>query len=111
MPGGEILILGAGRGVAGRWPVVSTMEPDVTVVRAPLEAITEIAQNARLTMARLPTGETRIVGDESALEELDEGARMFVAAWRRRPIRKPHRVGEGLPWDAPGFEPPDRPAH
>lgn len=39
------------------------------------------------------------------LARLDEPARVFAAAWneRRRPKR---RTGDGLPWDAPGFDPP-----
>jgi hypothetical protein len=34
---------------------------------------------------------------------------LFVAAWERR-MQEPQsedRPGEGLPWDAPGFSPPD----
>ena len=57
-----------------------------------------------------PTVARRSLGDESVLDELDEGAQLFVRAWRERPLSKPDRRGEGLSWDAPGFEPPDRPA-
>jgi hypothetical protein len=44
-------------------------------------------------------------------EELDEREALFVAAWVSR-MKGPEkqRRGEGLPWDAPGFEPPDPPA-
>jgi len=44
------------------------------------------------------------------IEELDEQEALFVAAWTSR-ITGPEkqRRGEGLPWDAPGFEPPDLP--
>ena len=35
--------------------------------------------------------------------------RIFIAAWRdRRSIKK--RTGDGLPWDAAGYDPPDRPS-
>jgi hypothetical protein len=44
------------------------------------------------------------------LESLDEGEATFARAWeqRQRPDRKA-RDGEGLSWDAPGFEAPDPP--
>jgi hypothetical protein len=45
------------------------------------------------------------------VEELDEQEAMFVTAWASRMTGpEKQRRGEGLPWDAPGFEPPDRPA-
>jgi hypothetical protein len=39
------------------------------------------------------------------LEQFDESERLFAAGWneRRRPKQ---RLGEGLPWDAPGFDAP-----
>jgi len=89
---------------------VGQVEPDVLVLRADLDDLEEIAQHARLAIGRLSDGGTKVLGDESVLDELDEGAQLFVRAWRERPLSKPDRRGEGLPWDAPGFEPPDRPA-
>jgi len=45
------------------------------------------------------------------IEELDEQEVLFVTAWARRMTGpEKQRRGEGLPWDAPGFEPPDSPA-
>ena len=42
------------------------------------------------------------------LKELDEGEVAFVRAWERRMAgANKERVGEGLSWDATGFEPPD----
>lgn len=105
---GEILVIG-GEHVVERWPVVSIMDPDIVVVRAPMVDLPAIARAARLVMVRRPDGEILVTGDESALEELSEGARLFVSAWRERRTDKPGRVGEGQPWDAAGFEPPDRP--
>ena len=35
--------------------------------------------------------------------------RLFIDAWELRKRPKLHRKGEGLPWDAPGFLPPDPP--
>ena len=48
----------------------------------------------------------------AALEGLDEGESLFVAAWLSRIKEGPskQRPGEGLSWDAPGFVPPDPPA-
>jgi hypothetical protein len=42
------------------------------------------------------------------LERLDDQERLFLEALSRRNAPK-QRLGEGLPWDAPGFEPPDPP--
>jgi hypothetical protein len=42
-----------------------------------------------------------------AMERLDQLGRAFAAAWNARRQSK-ERIGEGLSWDAPGFEPPDR---
>jgi hypothetical protein len=38
-------------------------------------------------------------------DELDDGERLFVDAWRER-ARTKQRTGEGASWDAPGFEAP-----
>lgn len=62
------------------------------------------------TLARLrQRADVIAVGGElpsSVTADLDESERLFVDAWflRREPKR---RKGENLPWDAPGFEPPD----
>ena len=45
---------------------------------------------------------------ESARAELDPTERLFVDAWLKRQQPKV-RPGEGLPWDAPGYLPPDPP--
>lgn len=45
------------------------------------------------------------------VERLDEGEALFVTAWVTRMTGpEKRRRGEGLPWDASGFEPPDPPA-
>jgi hypothetical protein len=108
---GEILLVGdADRAEAlDRWPVLATVAPDVVVLRAEAKDLPAIARHARLAMARLPDGGTRTLGDERALDGLDDGARLFVRAWRARPLEKPERVGEGASWDASGFEPPGPP--
>jgi hypothetical protein len=92
-----------------RWPVAAEVAPNVVIVRADLSELPEIAQHARVALGRRPDGSTDVIGDEGVLDELDEGARLFVTAWRERPLSKPDRPGEGLSWDAPGFEPPGPP--
>ena len=42
---------------------------------------------------------------EAAVEDLDEAERIFVDAWRKR-ARPKDRTGDGMRWDAPGFEAP-----
>jgi hypothetical protein len=46
----------------------------------------------------------------SVMSSLDEGETLFTNAWlsRQQEVPKPRR-GEGLSWDAPGYEPPDPP--
>jgi len=40
---------------------------------------------------------------------LDPTERLFVEAWASGQTPKVSRPGDGLPWDAPGFQPPDMP--
>jgi hypothetical protein len=91
------------------WPVVASVPPRVAVLRAGADELATIASSARLAMARTDDDRIQVVGDETALDELDDGARLFVEAWRSQAPAKSHRPGDGLPWDAPGFEPPDAP--
>jgi hypothetical protein len=111
VPTGEVLLVGAPdlRARHSRWTVAAEVPPDVVVVRADPADLPEIAKTGRLAIMRLEDGSTRMLGDEDALDELDEGARLFVSAWRARPLEKPDRPGEGLPWDSPGFEAPGPP--
>ncbi len=44
---------------------------------------------------------------ESLLGELQPVERIFADAWVASQRAKRDRPGEGLPWDAKGFEPPD----
>ena len=88
---------------------MANVPPHVVVLRAVADEISDIADHARLAMAHSPGGGTETLGDQSALDDLDEGARLFVAGWRSRGIEKPDRLGEALAWDHPGFQAPDRP--
>jgi len=108
----EVLIVGSGlasdtsqmRIIAQSPPHVFVADVDV----ADLAAIAEIAPHAELVMTRTANGGLRLEGDQTALDFLDEGSRLFVEAWRTRPLTKPDRVGDKLAWDTPGFEPPDK---
>jgi hypothetical protein len=91
------------------WPVVATVPPRVTVLRAGADAVPAIARASRLAIARGDDDRVEVVGDDSVLGELDDGARLFVEAWRSQARATSDRPGDGLPWDAPGFEPPDPP--
>jgi hypothetical protein len=65
--------------------------------RAGRVVVAELPDGASVPGARAPTPE--------ALAALDEGERLFAAGWAagRAPKERP---GDGLPWDAPGFEAP-----
>jgi hypothetical protein len=94
---------------APSWPVTSSAPPRVAVLQAPRTDLETIAAASRLALARDVDGAALVVGDQGVLDELDAGARLFVDAWRSQPRSKPDRPGDGLPWDAKGFEPPDPP--
>ena len=79
---------------------------EVVVLSAGIDSLPAIAEHSRLAMARRAGGDVEIAGDERAAQGLGESARIFVDAWRSRSLAKPHRRGEGLSWDAEGFEPP-----
>lgn len=72
----------------------------------------------RLAIVRVPVGPLPPVPDAGChrpplpaeeVARLTAAERLFVAAWELRSsgLHPGPRVGEGLPWDAPGFEPPD----
>ena len=103
---GEVLVVGYLPGQGSGWPVAAQYPPDVAVLRASIADLPAIAQQAQLVIIRQPDGATERVGDERVLDELDEGARLFVSAWLRRSRPKTDRRGEGLAWDAPGFDAP-----
>lgn len=110
MTGDEILVVDYEPNATGSaWPITTTAPPRVAILAAGPEELPAIAGHARLAMARSGTDATVTVGDESALDDLDAGTRLFVEAWRTRPRQKRKRRGEGAAWDAPGFEPPDPP--
>lgn len=73
----------------------------------------------RLALVALPLG-TRVLKSRGAtlyehdvpgavLDKLSENERLFVSAWASRRVAK-ERTGDHLPWDAPGYSPPDWPS-
>lgn len=105
----EVLVVGYSPGdEPSPWPVLAQVPPLVTILRASIEDVPVIATRARLTIGRRSIGVTEQVGDERVLDELDDGARLYVSAWLESPALKASRPGDGLAWDAPGFEPPDQ---
>jgi len=44
---------------------------------------------------------------ESVLQQLNSTERLFAEAWTESRRPKKERPGDGLPWDAEGFEPPN----
>jgi hypothetical protein len=82
----------------------------VTQVLLPRLALVRADAAARDAIRRIP-GVIALVEEAPAdlPPDLTPEERVFVAAWAARGAPKV-RPGEGLDWDAPGFEPPDRPA-
>lgn len=76
----------------------------------PRLAIVEADPRAQAAIRALPGVRSVTDGplDEEILRDLTEAERLFAAGWVAS--RQPKvRAGDGLPWDAPGFDPPDRP--
>jgi hypothetical protein len=109
MDAGEVLVVGYDPTALDRWTVIARVPPHIAVLRADPGDLEEIARHARLAMTPSPDGGIRALGDDSVLADLDRAGRLFVDAWRARAAGKPGRTGEGLPWDATGFQPPDPP--
>lgn len=72
----------------------------LTVTNTP-QALAEIASRQGVVLA------TKDQVPSTVLEELNANEKMWIAGWQLRKQPK-QRIGEGLSWDAPGFQPPDR---
>ena len=109
MDSAEILVVGDDSGAGQvRWPVVARVPPWITVFRAGVENLAELAAGGRLALARSPRGEITSMGDESLVDQLDEGALLFLEAWKSGPTKTSPRPGDGRTWGDPEFRPPDR---
>lgn len=84
--------------------VVSALPPRLVVVKAAESTLVELRRNPVVRFVATDT-----VGEE-ILDGLTADERVFATAWELRRRASPKtRLGEGLPWDAPGFLPPDPP--
>lgn len=86
--------------LSGHATIVHAASPRLFVVRlesATYEEIAALPGVAALSEQSLPPG---------LAAQLDPQEKLFAAAFAARAIPK-ERVGDGLPWDAAGFEPPD----
>lgn len=98
-------VVPAARVVSMYPPRVHVLEPPTSVSAADLLALPGV--RAVLVGGRA----LQTFGDASVLTTLSAGERLFVQGWGAGQTAEPKaRPGEGLPWDAPGFEPPDDPA-
>ena len=88
--------------LAGRAKVVHSGSSRLHIIRPHSATMAELASIpgiVALTAGKLPLEHQQTLNQQEAL---------FAAAFGSRRTPK-DRVGEGLPWDAPGFEPPDPP--
>lgn len=79
-------------------PVIQQLPPRLAIVASPASG-QQLPQVSGATWYR----EGAAIDERLSAEEL-----LFVTAWRQR-RRTKDRPGEGLPWDAPGYQPPDAP--
>ena len=83
---------------------------EVTQVASPRLAVVVAAEGALEAI----DGVAEIAGAGESLQDeiaLTDAERLFADAWALRTGDAPggERPGDGLPWDAPGFTPPDPP--
>jgi hypothetical protein len=105
MPPPPLTALEALRQVA---PVSQDCPPRLALVPLPASAA------ARLADLPFVVGVYATAPPAGILAILGDAEKIFVAAWMERVDQASHpgddqRPGEGLPWDAPGYEPPDAP--
>ena len=75
----------------------------------PRLAVMELEQSQMADLERLAGVEAVLTGPSSPLPaSLTESERLFISAWQQ-PRGDKQRKGEGLPWDAEGYLPPDKP--
>ena len=82
---------------------------NVTQLFPPRLALVQAGPDARTRIARIQ-GVLYVLDDRARKlpADLTPAERAFAGAWQARQQPKA-RAGEGLPWDAPGFDPPDQP--
>jgi hypothetical protein len=90
--------------VNGRFRIVQEISPYVVEVSDSANSINRFAKQAQdgVWLASNLAQQDPAVVDK----ELTPMEHLFVDAWRQRRPTTKKRIGDGLPWDAPGFEPP-----
>lgn len=89
MATGEVLTVDyEGGDTVTPWPVAATLPPRVVVFRAPLAALSAFGDRSRLALARRSDGGFEHAGDTTVIDELDEGARLFIINWHDEPLKR-----------------------
>jgi len=84
--------------------VLTMLRPRIVVLQVEEAAVTALRQDPALT------GVYEQVVPPEALAGLRPEERLFVEGWVQQQASKDkQRRGDGLSWDAPGFQPPDPP--
>lgn len=85
----------------------------VTHVASPRLVVVDDVSDTQEAALRDAPGVVAVSGPEvraELQERLTDGELLFAGAWSQRLTEgSRERPGEGLPWDAEGFEPPDAP--
>ncbi len=85
-----------------RYRVTSLMPPRLVVL--------DMQENELPELQRMAGVEAVLTGPTSSLPaSLTEQERLFITGWLQRRHGGKQRKGEGLPWDAEGYLPPDKP--
>lgn len=89
-------------GLRGRYPVKSLLPPRIAILGGESDVP---------ALHRLPEIEAVLTTPADPLpSSLSPSESTFVKAWQaRQQSTEKHRPGEGLPWDAEGYLPPDPP--
>jgi hypothetical protein len=82
----------------------------VTALMPPRLAALDLQEGQLQELQRMAGVEAVLTGPENPLPaSLTEQERLFIMGWLQRRQGGKQRKGEGLPWDAEGYLPPDKP--
>lgn len=103
----DVLAVGlqVGSETPSHWRVLQRVRHEIVVLEVDEDDVPVIAAQALLVLRRTSEGAVDVLGDEHVLDALDAGSRLFVRGWRSGSKEK-DRLGDGLPWDAEGFQGP-----
>jgi hypothetical protein len=91
--------------VQKQYTVISLLRPRILV----LDVDDEMAAQLRRDPEIIGVYEGQVPAEIVA--QLEAGEKLFVNAWSQQQSGEgKKRTGDGLPWDSPGYVPPDRPA-